>query len=181
MNLVNVWQRISAADDNLCLLVNRLSRRRAIAPLFRLISRLGNGVFWYALMAVLPVSYGWAGARAALVMGLVGGINLLLYRKCKAAFARERPFVSLPPINLAAAPLDRYSFPSGHTLHAVGFTIVATSFFPALGVVLYPFAFLVALSRPLLGLHYPSDVMVAAVAGAVVAEGTLFVIPAGFY
>jgi len=177
MNLVNVWQRISAADGNLCLLVNRFSRRRAVAPLFRVISRLGDGVFWYALMAVLPVSYGWYGAKAALVMGVLGGINLLLYRKCKAAFARERPFVMLPPINLAAAPLDRYSFPSGHTLHAVGFSVVATSFFPSLAIVLYPFAFLVALSRPLLGLHYPSDVAVAALAGFAVAQGLLIVIP----
>jgi len=177
MTLVNVWQRISAVDDNLCLLVNRLSRRRMIAPLFRLISRLGDGVLWYALMAVLPLNYGGYGMHAALVMALVGAINLLLYRKCKGAFARERPFVSLPPINLAAAPLDRYSFPSGHTLHAVGFSVVATTFFPVLGAVLYPFAFLVALSRPLLGLHYPSDVLVAAVIGYAVAQGVLRLLP----
>ena len=153
MNLVNVWQRISAADDTLCLLVNRMSRRRAVAPLFRFISRLGDGVFWYAVMAVLPLLYGFQGLKVALTMVAVGLINLLLYRKCKQAFARERPFVNLPPINLAAAPLDRYSFPSGHTLHAVGFSVTATAFFPELAIVLYPFAALIALSRPLLGLH----------------------------
>lgn len=177
MNLVNVWQRISAADSNLCLLVNRMSRRRTVAPLFRLVSRLGNGVFWYALMAVLPVLYGGYGARATLVMVAVGGVNHMFYRKCKNAFARERPYVSLPPINLAAAPLDRYSFPSGHTLHAVSFSVVASAFFPALGGVLYGFAFLVALSRPLLGLHYPSDVLVAAVVGFGVADGMLLLMP----
>jgi len=178
MNLVSVWQRISVADNKLCLRLNRWSRRPVVAPLFRLISRLGDGVFWYALMAVLPVHYGWYGARAALAMALVGGINLLLYRQCKGAFARERPFVMLPPINLAATPLDRYSFPSGHTLHAVGFSVVATAFFPALWPLLYPFAFLVALSRPLLGLHYPSDVLVAAVLGFSVAHGVLYFIAA---
>lgn len=176
MNRLNVWQQISAVDSSLCLLVNRLSRRRVIAPLFRLISRLGDGVFWYALMAVLPLKYGWYGAKAALVMALVGAINLMLYRKCKAAFARERPFVLLSPINLAAVPLDRYSFPSGHTLHAVGFSLVATAFFPALGVALYPFAFLVALSRPLLGLHYPSDVLVAALIGFAVAKSVVMLL-----
>lgn len=173
MSLVSVWQRISAADSNLCLLVNRMSRRPAVAPLFRLISRLGDGVFWYAVMAVLPLLYGWQGVKVGCLMVVVGGSNLLLYRKCKHAFARERPFVNLPPINLAAAPLDRYSFPSGHTLHAVGFSVTATAFFPELGAVLYPFAALVALSRPLLGLHYPSDVIVAAGAGFTVAHGIL--------
>ena len=173
MNLVSVWQRISVADSNLCLLVNRLSRRRAVAPLFRLVSRLGDGVFWYAVMAVLPLLYGWQGLKVTLLMVMVGMINLLLYRKCKTAFARERPFVSLPPINLAAAPLDRYSFPSGHTLHAVGFSVTASAFFPELAVALYPFAALVALSRPLLGLHYPSDVIVAAAIGFSVSHGLI--------
>jgi undecaprenyl-diphosphatase len=155
-----------------------MSRRPTVAPLFRLISRLGDGVFWYALMVVLPVLYGWYGAKAAAVMVIVGGINLLLYRKVKSTFARERPYVSLPPINLAAAPLDRYSFPSGHTLHAVGFSVVVTAFFPGLWWVLYPFACLIALSRPLLGLHYPSDVLVAAVIGFGVANTILGLIPA---
>ncbi len=173
MNLVSVWQRISAADDHLCLLVNRVSRQRMAVPLFRLVSRLGDGVFWYALMVVLPVMHGGQGGKASLTMAVVGAINLLLYRKCKSTFARERPYVNLPPINLAAAPLDRYSFPSGHTLHAVGFSIVATTFFPALSWVVYPFVFLVALSRPVLGLHYPSDVLVAAVIGFSVASGVL--------
>jgi undecaprenyl-diphosphatase len=54
---------------------------------------------------------------------------------------------------------------------------VATTFFPALGMVLYPFAFLVTLSRPLLGLHYPSDVLVAAVIGFSVAQGVLLLLP----
>lgn len=176
MSQLNVWQRISAADDSLCLLVNRASRRRAIAPLFRLISRLGDGVFWYALMAVLPLRYGWEGAKVALVMMAVGLVNLLLYRSCKRTFCRERPFVNLEPINLAAAPLDRYSFPSGHTLHAVGFSVTACAFFPELGALLYSFAVLVALSRPLLGLHYPSDVLIAAVAGYGVSQTFLLLL-----
>jgi len=173
MLLPGIWQRISAADDTLCLLVNRASRRRAVAPLFRFISRLGDGVFWYALMAVLPLLYGREGVRVALLMGVVGVIDLLLYRWCKRAVCRERPFVSLVPIHLAAAPLDRYSFPSGHTLHAVGFSVTAAAFFPELAPLLYPFAGLVALSRPLLGLHYPSDVLVAACVGYAVAQGVM--------
>ncbi len=178
MNLVNVWQRISAADDTLCLLVNRISRRRAWAVFFRFISRIGDGIFWYALMAILPLLYGWQGGYAAGAMVLVGLFNLWLYRKCKGSISRERPFISLAPINLAGVPLDRYSFPSGHTQHAVGFSVVAVAFFPQMAVVLYPMAFLVALSRPLLGLHYPSDVLMGAVLGYGVAQFLLSVISA---
>ena len=59
-------------------------------------------------------------------------------------------------------PLDLFSFPSGHTLHAVAFSIIACAFYPAFSVVLVPFTVLVAGSRIILGLHYPSDVIAGA-------------------
>lgn len=174
MSRTNVWQRISAADGRLCLLLNRLSHRQLPVLLFRFISRIGDGIFWYALMAVLPLLYGRPGLLAAGLMVLTGGLNLWLYRLCKRHFVRERPFVSMASIRLTGTPLDRYSFPSGHTQHAVGFTLVATTIFPHLTWVLVPFALLVALSRPLLGLHYPSDVLLGAVLGLGVGESVLW-------
>jgi undecaprenyl-diphosphatase len=65
-------------------------------------------------------------------------------------------------------PLDQFSFPSGHTLHAVAFTLVACSYYPTLAVLLVPFTLLVAASRLVLGLHYPSDVLAGAVLGALI-------------
>jgi len=72
-------------------------------------------------------------------------------------------------VQQGAAPLDAFSFPSGHTLHAVAFTLVALSYFPALAPVLVPFALLTAASRVVLGLHYPSDVLAGAALGAGIA------------
>ncbi len=48
---------------------------------------------------------------------------------------RERPFVRHGEIVCGTAPLDRYSFPSGHTLHAVSLTILYGAYEPALLVV----------------------------------------------
>jgi undecaprenyl-diphosphatase len=79
---------------------------------------------------------------------------------------RERPFIRHAGISLAGAPLDRYSFPSGHTLHAVAFTWQAVAAFPELGFVLVPLASAIAASRVVLGLHYPTDVLVGALLGA---------------
>jgi len=64
------------------------------------------------------------------------------------------------------------SFPSGHTLHAVCFTTVICGHIPASGWLLGPFAALVALSRPVLGLHYPSDVLAGAALGGAIAAAT---------
>jgi undecaprenyl-diphosphatase len=75
--------------------------------------------------------------------------------------------------------LDRYSFPSGHTLHAVSFTILATASFPQLTWLLAPFATLVAASRVVLGLHYPTDVAAGALIGALLAVLSMLVLPVG--
>jgi undecaprenyl-diphosphatase len=71
--------------------------------------------------------------------------------------------------------LDLYSFPSGHTLHAVSFTILAVASFPGLAWLCVPFATLVAMSRVVLGLHYPSDVAAGALLGAALAALSMVV------
>jgi undecaprenyl-diphosphatase len=107
----------------------------------------------------------------------VGAVGLALYKVLKRTLVRERPFVGLVGIECAMPPLDRYSFPSGHTLHAVAFSTLGVAFVPALAVVLVPFAILVAASRVVLGLHYPSDVLVGAALGAGLAAGSLALLP----
>jgi undecaprenyl-diphosphatase len=99
-------------------------------------------------------------------------VGLALYKVLKRTLVRERPFVGLVGIECAMPPLDRYSFPSGHTLHAVAFTVMAVGYVPALAMLLVPFAALVAASRVVLGLHYPSDVAVGALLGASLASAS---------
>jgi undecaprenyl-diphosphatase len=110
-------------------------------------------------------------------MAVAGVIGMVVYRQLKHRLVRERPFISYAAISLGTAPLDRYSFPSGHTLHAVSFTMIATTHVPELAPVLIPFALLVAASRVVLGLHYPTDVLAGAAIGAVLARATLIVLP----
>lgn len=97
---------------------------------------------------------------------LAGIAGALLYKWLKARTLRPRPYQVYTDIVAAAMPLDQFSFPSGHTLHAASFSLIACTHFPALAPLLFPFAALVAASRPILGLHYPSDVLAGAVIGA---------------
>jgi undecaprenyl-diphosphatase len=153
-------------DLVLCVLINRVVNQSAPARLvFVTASRLGDGVFWYALMGVLPLVYGIAGLTAAIHMLVVSALGVLIYKLIKQATGRPRPFSVEEAINLGTPPLDQYSFPSGHTLHAVAFTLIAVHYFPELAWILVPFALLVAASRVVLGLHYPTDVVCGAVLG----------------
>lgn len=159
-------ERIEAAEYDVCRHLNRGTHLRPVCATFRAASRLGDGILWYALIVAMPVLYGSEAIRPALVMALTGLSGVLLYRVLKRTFVRERPFIAYSTIARGIAPLDRYSFPSGHTLHAVAFTWQAVSHATELAWVLVPLAVLIAGSRIVLGLHYPSDVLAGAAIGA---------------
>lgn len=167
------FERFDRAELRFCRYLNRSSRSSIVRSLFATVSWLGNGWFWYALLAALPLAYGAHGGAAALHMGLTAAVAVGLYRLIKDRAVRERPYITHNAIECAAAPLDRYSFPSGHTLQAVSFTLVAAWYFPALAGPLAAFTLLIALSRVILGLHYPTDVAAGALLGGALAAGSL--------
>ena len=164
-------------EANVCLFANRFGQRHGLRRFFAAISRLGDGVFWYVLMAALVVFDGWHGLAAAAHLAATGAIALVLYKGLKRWTRRPRPFASDVRIQAWVAPLDEFSFPSGHTLHAVAFTLVALAHYPGLAPLLLPFTACVATSRVVLGLHYPSDVLAATVIGCGLAGAALWVVP----
>jgi len=162
----SLLDRFDDAEYRLCRRLNRGIEYRWVRVLFKTASRLGDGVVWYALMLALPLLYGARGFEVALIMLATGAAGLLVYKILKRTFVRERPFIRHSGISLAGAPLDRYSFPSGHTLHAVSFSWQLCAAFPELTVLVVPLALAIAASRVVLGLHYPTDVLVGALLGA---------------
>jgi undecaprenyl-diphosphatase len=171
-----LWHRLElrSGEARLCRRANRWGNRRAIARFFGVISRLGDGVFWYALMGAMLVLGGARGAQAAAQMALTGLAALALYRGLKRFTRRPRPFRTHAGIVAHVPPLDEFSFPSGHTLHAVSFSLIALAYYPWLVALLLPFALLVAASRVVLGLHYPSDVLAASLIGIGLASLSLW-------
>jgi undecaprenyl-diphosphatase len=161
--------RLQRADERLCLALNATTRYFSVLHLFRAVSWLGNGIFWYALMLIFLLRDGERALFPVLHMIAVGALGTMIYSALKRRTARPRPYEVVPAVAMGAAPLDAFSFPSGHTLHAVAFTLVAASYYPAVAGVLGAFSALVAASRVVLGLHYPSDVAAGAAIGAVIA------------
>lgn len=162
-------------DEWLCVSMNGASRHATVLHAFRTVSWLGDGVFWYALMLGLLVQGGAEAVPAVLHMIAVGIACTSTYRLLKRGTSRPRPYQVVPAIAVGAAPLDAYSFPSGHTLHAVAFTIVAASHYPALAGGLAVFTSLTAVSRIVLGLHYPSDVLAGALIGLAIATMSFWI------
>jgi len=160
-----MFHYLDKTEERFCKFLNRASYRPYINSSFSTISRLGNGVFWYVLILSLPLFYGLAALPIMMQMASTGLLGVLIYKVLKNKLVRQRPFITHSNIKLGTAPLDEYSFPSGHTLHAVCFSSILIAYYPEWAVLVIPFTILIGLSRPVLGLHYPSDVIVGAFIG----------------
>ncbi|WP_158220318.1 phosphatase PAP2 family protein [Kineosporia sp. A_224] len=128
-----------------------------------------HGGLWLAIACGMALS-GRRGRRAA-AQGLVAlslasvVTNVFL----KPASRRTRPPAGLVPDTRVPlrAPVTT-SFPSGHAASAAAFATAVLLEQPALGVALVPLSVVVAASRVVIGVHYPSDVIAGAVVGVVV-------------
>ena len=168
-----LFRYIEPYDVAFCRALNRTIQHWGVRPFFATISRLGDGLFWYVLMGLLPLLYDRNAWIVSLHMALTGAVGVALYKLLKSRLVRTRPFEAYRGIQLGAAPLDKYSFPSGHTLHAVSFSVIVIANYPEWSALLLPFTALVALSRVVLGLHYPTDVLAGASLGALLAIASL--------
>ncbi len=84
----------------------------------------------------------------------------------KFTVRRRRPeLAGLPPLT---PTVSRLSFPSAHATTSFAAARAYSRVAPASA--LYPVALAFAASRPYLGVHYPSDVLVGALLGTTVAE-----------
>ena len=93
-----LFRRVDAIEHAWCLRLNRGCSQRAVREIFTAISKLGDGMFWYALIVLLPVIYGEAALYPALRMAVVGVIGVGLYKYLKSRLVRERPYITLAGI-----------------------------------------------------------------------------------
>lgn len=152
--------------------VYRLMRTRAHSPgLERAVagfSRLGEqGALWIALAlgaAAVDAEGRPAYLRAARGVALAAGANYGV----KLLVRRPRPALDgLPPLT---PTLSSLSYPSAHATTSFAGARLLAGTLPA--APLHAMAVAMAMSRPYLGIHYPSDVLAGAALGTALAELT---------
>lgn len=147
--------------------VLRLMRTRGHSPAVEntahLISKTGeNGYLWFGL--------GLAGAaldgkrrKQWLAAAFLGPFAIGLNFGIKLIVRRPRPKLEgLPPIGGAPSSL---SFPSAHATASFAAATAMSRLAPELKLAFFGAAALMAVTRPYLGMHYPSDIVAGAVIG----------------
>jgi len=128
----------------------------------RALGRAGNnGAVWLAIGALLAL-FDESNREAWLICAFLGPVAIGLNYLVKAVVRRPRPVLEgLPPLGGAPSSL---SFPSAHATSSFA-VATAMSRVEPWGAIAFLLAFALALGRPYLGMHYPSDVLVGAVLG----------------
>lgn len=153
---------------NLDLSLLRTMRTRWHTPFLErvamLLSKAGeNAYIWFAIGvigAIVDPDRRWQWVVAA----LTGPVAIVLNFGIKLIFKRPRPQLEgLPPLGGAPSSL---SFPSAHATASFASATVVTRIAPELAPAVFGLATLMALTRPYLGMHYPSDIVAGAGLGA---------------
>lgn len=166
-----LWQAI---DTRIFLAINHLPH-----------TPLTDGVM-YSLTTVMNGGWGWVGgllARAIFgrrrnlkilreVLPPLWIATLVVEHPIKSYFRRKRPFISVVKAIAVGRKPSSFSFPSGHSAAAFAGAWLISRHYPKLARLWYFIASLVGFSRIYLGAHYPGDVLVGALTGTLIAEGS---------
>ncbi len=161
----NMLQFIASRDHRLMRKVNKWPAPKWIRLWAIAATRAGDGWLWYLTGLAVLLFGGDIRLTAIASAGSSAMVGIGLFKSLKKLSGRRRPCEIEPHCWANLLPPDQFSFPSGHTITAFAVSITLAEFYPAFLPALLFCALSIAVSRILLGMHFLSDVVVAAILG----------------
>ena len=125
---------------------------------------------WYLAYIILWCILFFKGGKLGKIASL--GIFLLIAASdqissnlLKNLFDRPRPCNVLDDVNLLVNCSRSFSFPSSHAVNNFAVAFYFYKLFPKFKWILFTIAAIIAISRPYVGVHYPSDIFTGALVG----------------
>jgi len=128
---------------------------------------------WYLTYIILWFICFFKGGRTGKVAA-IGSLFVILVSDqissnlIKNFVGRIRPCNVLPDVYILVGHTTSFSFPSSHAVNNFAIAVFFYKFFPKLKYILFISAFLIAFSRPYVGVHYPSDIFFGALIGSII-------------
>lgn len=163
-------EQILEWDGALLLWIQEHIRTEWLSPIMKFITHLGDSGFIWIVIALVLLLYkgtrreGLLCACSLILVVLIDNVIL------KNAIARTRPYEVIDGLQRIIEAQADFSFPSGHTGASFAAAVVIFMRLPKrYGIPALVIAVLIGFSRLYVGVHYPTDVIVAALIGTVVA------------
>ena len=133
---------------------------------------------WFPVWGILIIGLLWKGGKKGrtmvlLIIPVIFLSDQISAHVLKPLIERPRPCVALPDVHMLVGIKRSFSFPSAHAANFFAAATLLNYFYPKYRWVYFTAAFLVALSRVSIGVHYPLDIIAGGILGACCA---LFVI-----
>lgn len=135
----------------------------------RIASRTADGYLYAILPLLFWLLYPQQGGPFCAQVALAFAIERPLYFILKKSCRRRRPPAAIPGFTSIITAADEFSFPSGHTCGAFLFVTLLCAYAGLWLSPLYLWACFVGLSRIVLGVHFPTDILTGAVIGSSIA------------
>ncbi|WP_129671170.1 diacylglycerol kinase family protein [Candidatus Chloroploca sp. Khr17] len=163
-----------ALDRRLFLMVNRMPHPPLVNRLMYGLTQVMNGGWGWILILLGATAIDRERGLHALrqVAPPMWLSTMTIEYPVKSYFRRQRPFLDVVQAVVIGRKPGSYSFPSGHSAAAFAGAWLMSRHYPELRPAWYLLAATVSFSRVYLGVHYPGDVIIGAVAGTVLAEAT---------
>lgn len=143
---------------------------------FRYISKSGDGPVYLLLGLILCRFEPNSGVLFLYACLLAYGMELPLYVMLKKLVRRTRPCDLDNKFIAHVTPSDKFSLPSGHSAAAFLMATLLAHFYPSFAIVAYAWASLIALSRVMLGVHYPGDTIAGALLGLSISLASIHIL-----
>lgn len=160
---------LQSIDTSVFYFINHTLSNKIFDKIFPYLTEVKHWYLVYLIAWILAISKGNRLVRisAVLVIFLITATDQFSSFFLKNLFERVRPCNELPDINILVGCTGSFSFPSSHAVNNFAVGVFFAVLFPKYKWHFYTIAFLMAFSRPYVGVHYPSDVIGGALIGSI--------------
>lgn len=155
-----MFKKIAEFDNRVSVFWTNRHFSPKVTKFLKFYVRLGDGYIWGIFVLSLFLHLGWSAFWPILAQALVAVVvALALYEGVKLSTKRPRPFAANPAIKAEVPPLDKYSFPSGHTMNNLAVASAVFYCVPQYGWIMILLPLTWGLLRVYFGVHWLTDII----------------------